>query len=262
MGADEQPDHSGEPQSGDVELGDVRRIAEEIERANARLASQEPTRKPAVLPNGPRQPTPSGPSLPPTAPSGVAGSYSWVRDWDHLEAGFCLLVTDRPDPADVLRLVVPDSAMPLMSSSEATAWVERMADSDAGALFKILEAKPVQAGTLVFEAWGGYTASVDGVPRRLSEEGHAVAVVQLTSNRDMSFEWARNGEVIRHFDPFLYEAGSLGVPLPEEASLDFGHSSAQAVVSSFVLIERLTDTRITQDLIDARADTVCLALPW
>lgn len=259
MGTEDQPDQAGEPKSGDDELAELERIAEEIERANAGRTPEEPMAKPAVLPDAPRQPVAPART---ERPSGPAESYAWIRDWEQLEAGFCLLVTDRPDPVEVLGLLVPDPATPLMSSLEAPTWAKRMIDSGAAAMLTILEAKPVAAGTLVFEGWGGYTASVDGVPQRLSEHGHAAAVVQLTSNLDMSFKWAQDGEVIRRFDPFLYEAGSFGAVLAEEADLEFGQSAAQAVASSFALIERLTGARITQDLIEAQADTLCLGIPW
>ena len=188
MGTEDQPDQAGEPKSGDDELAELERIVEEIERANAGRAPEEPMAKPAVLPDAPRQRVAPART---ERPSGPAESYAWIRDWEQLEAGFCLLVTDRPDPVEVLGLVVPDPATPLMSSLEAPTWAKRMIDSGAAAMLTILEAKPVAAGTLVFEGWGGYTASVDGVPQRLSEHGHAAAVVQLTSNLDMSFKWSQ-----------------------------------------------------------------------
>ncbi len=88
----------------------------------------------------------------------------------------------------------------------------------------------------------GWTASTPETIARLSEWGEALNVF-WNVNAVMSFSYARNGTLVRQFDPLLYDDG--GKPLPEEADLPWGTDEPRA--SSLALMERLSGAHIERD---------------
>jgi hypothetical protein len=61
----------------------------------------------------------------------------------------------------------------------------------------------------------------------------------------MRFTLARDGRVVRVFDPLLYDHPSVGDPLIEEANLPFGqpHAALQAAANLFEQVSGIQPTR-------------------
>ncbi len=105
---------------------------------------------------------------------------------------------------------------------------------------------PVQAAEVgdwvVLVEPNGFQTSLPGTLAALSRGGVAVAVF-WNVNMDMSVGVARDGAVVRSFDPLLFGVGGQGEPLPQEEGLPFGPDGA-ARPAALELAERLTGVRI------------------
>lgn len=105
---------------------------------------------------------------------------------------------------------------------------------------------PVQAAEVrdwvVLVEPNGFQASLPKTIAALSRGGIAVAVL-WNVNMHMSVAVARDGVVVRSFDPLLFGAGAQGEPLPQEEGLPFGPEGA-ARPAALALAERLTGVRI------------------
>lgn len=103
----------------------------------------------------------------------------------------------------------------------------------------------------------GWATSLPELLARLSARGQAVNVF-WNVNAVMSFGLARNGAVVRQFDPLLYDDG--GDPLPEELDLPFGEPG-RVMAASLVLLTRLTGVRVERAwLLDRRRTTYVIPL--
>ena len=178
-----------------------------------------------------------------------ADPYVWAEEWQGL--GYCLLVVDRPDEADVLGRLIRRPATAAMTPSEAAAWIEHESLDASAPYVTVAAAARVGSWTVVVEG-NGFEATTPGTPERLTDAGHRAGVIYRSVNADMQFIWARDGRIVRSFDPLLYDLPGLGDVLPEEDGLPFGPGSPTA--SSFALLERLTALRLTQELLDDRSD--------
>jgi hypothetical protein len=103
----------------------------------------------------------------------------------------------------------------------------------------------VQVGELdgwivVVEPNSSAAARTDTVVR-LSRGGTAVCV-SWNVNFDMNFVLARDGELVRRFDPLGPQVEPLGQPLPEEEGLPFGFPG-EPERAALMLAERLTGIR-------------------
>ena len=105
---------------------------------------------------------------------------------------------------------------------------------------------PVQAAEVgdwvVLVEPNGFQASLPTTIAALSRAGTAISVF-WNVNRHMSVAVARDGTVVRSFDPLLFGVGAQGEPLPQEEGLPFGQEGA-AVPAALELAERLTGVRI------------------
>lgn len=90
----------------------------------------------------------------------------------------------------------------------------------------------------------GYLTSLPGTVAALSVGGSAISVY-WNVNALMRFTVARDGVVVRSFDPLLFDLGPEGEPLPEERGLTFG-VDATVRQSALELAARLTGIRIDQ----------------
>ena len=88
----------------------------------------------------------------------------------------------------------------------------------------------------------GWITSLPEVLARLSSRAQAVSVF-WNVNAVMSFGLARNGSVVRQFDPLLYDDG--GERLSEELDLPFGQPGSVRA-ASLLLLTRLTGVRVEQ----------------
>ncbi|MGN6378998.1 MAG: DUF6461 domain-containing protein [Gaiellales bacterium] len=101
-------------------------------------------------------------------------------------------------------------------------------------------------GAVVCVESNGWAGVDDARACRLSAGGCSVAAYRSV-NADMQFVFARRGEIIRSFDPLLYDSSGA---LAEEAGLPFGHPGSPTA-AAFALIERLTGAGLTREwLID------------
>ena len=91
----------------------------------------------------------------------------------------------------------------------------------------------------------GYAAGGPDVVARLSRGGTAVSLF-WTINAAMGFTLARDGVVVRAFDPLLFTLGPEGDPLPEEVGLAFGEPGEPLVQHALTLAERLTGVRLDE----------------
>jgi hypothetical protein len=77
----------------------------------------------------------------------------------------------------------------------------------------------------------------------------------------MSFAWAIDGQMVRRFDPYLYDDTFqwIGPKLPEEDGLPFGdyESTKPAMMA---LVERLTGYRLTETVLADTASRMAVGL--
>ena len=96
---------------------------------------------------------------------------------------------------------------------------------------------------LVLVEPNGYLTTMSETAAALSAGGMAVSVF-WNVNRLMNLVLAREGAVIRRFDPLLFASTAWGEPLPEEAGLVFGEVEPSPLIAALELTERLTGVRV------------------
>lgn len=111
----------------------------------------------------------------------------------------------------------------------------------------------VTDGWTVLVEPNGYVCSQDSVLVDLSAGGRAVTVF-WNVNLDSRFGYARDGVLVRVFDPVL-GTSEVGDPLPEEASA----ADEQPIHAALALAEALTGVQVTQAwlLDEARPTVTC-----
>lgn len=140
---------------------------------------------------------------------------------------------------EVLDIIVPNPATPLLPAIEASHWAMSV---DAMSLPTVVWAIDVDGCVVSYEK-NGYQAVADEVVKRLSLEGHT-AVLHYSINADSTFAYAARGRIVRTFDPVIYDEPAQdwqGGRLPEEHLLDFETAPVGATLR---LIERLTDVSL------------------
>jgi Family of unknown function (DUF6461) len=174
-----------------------------------------------------------------------ARSYDWIEEWH--DWGCCIALVDGLKPEEALRRLVHRPMTTVGRVDVARAWAERQDGPNYGCS---IEATTLDGWTVIVES-NGYQATLEESLRRLSK-GTRAAVVYWSVNMDMSFQWAIDGDVVRHFDPLLYDnPGWQGEPLSEEQGLPFATAESQA--AAMACAERLTGVRLTHQFLDDRA---------
>jgi hypothetical protein len=84
----------------------------------------------------------------------------------------------------------------------------------------------------------GWVLTTDHIAERLSV-GTSLVSVYWNTNSLMQVTVARAGQIIRRFDPLLYDQPAIGEPLPEERDLPFG-KPGDCTRAAVALQERLT----------------------
>jgi hypothetical protein len=162
------------------------------------------------------------------------GEYAWVerprgRDTGNpctAESG-CITVALSAGERDVLDALGADgSAVVQRTFHEAElVWSE--------------EATPVQVWTdgssTVLVEPNGYLASLSDCLEKIARKGEAVSVF-WNVNGQMQVMVARDGAVVREFDPLMYDAGDA---LPEEAGLPFD-TEEHALAAALAFLARRT----------------------
>lgn len=178
-----------------------------------------------------------------------ADTFAWADDWEGL--GFCLAVVDLPDPPEVLRRLIRRPATPVMTPTETSAWIDQESRNGTAPYVTVAGATQLGSWTVVVEG-SGFEATTPGTPEQLTRGGYRAGVIYRSVNSDMQFVWASDGEVVRSFDPLLYDTPGVGDPLAAEDGLRFGVGSPTA--SAFALLGRLTGLSLTQEFLDDRSD--------
>lgn len=153
--------------------------------------------------------------------------------WADEVPALCLTFAEGMSPAQVESELGGDPA------TRRTATFAEAADAqDFAAERFAVQFGEVDGWTVVVEP-NGYVCSQDAVLRALSANGRA-AMVFWNVNRDSRFGYARNGTLVRVFDPVL-GTGEVGDPLPEEAGLP---AATQPMPAALMLAEALTGVTV------------------
>lgn len=176
--------------------------------------------------------------------------YAWTEGFVATVA----LVKGCP-PAQALEIIGADRATSVASAQEIREWVD---EQEYPAYGTAIEAGVIGDWTFVLES-GGYQAT--SFAEQLSEGGEAVVIYQSV-NADSSFQYARNGTVIRSFDPLLTHMPQEGEPLPEEEGIAFpGEGDGlHPMRGSFLLAERLTGIRLTEADLTGPSDRIAVGM--
>jgi Family of unknown function (DUF6461) len=173
-------------------------------------------------------------------------------EWADGVPAVCLTFVEGLSPEQVERRLGADPG-----SRRSTTFEQAVEDQDfVGERFAI-QVGVIDGWTVLVEP-NGYVCSQDAVLADLSTEGRAVMVF-WNVNLDSRFGYAREGVLVRVFDPVL-RTSEVGDPLPEEA----GTADGQPIHAALALAEALTGVRVTGAwlLDEARPTVTCpLAAP-
>lgn len=175
----------------------------------------------------------------------TAERYAWVEDWEG--EGFCVALVGASSARDVLAAMVPDPDLAMGQARDVRAWAREQQLPNYG---NAVEAAELGRWVVSVEE-NGFLAMHADVLRRLSE--HRTAIVLFRNvNAVMRFVCAREGSVIRAFDPLLYDDRSswIGEPLAQERDLDFGVGAPMAC--AFALAERVSGVTLTREFLESR----------
>jgi hypothetical protein len=179
--------------------------------------------------------------------------YAWTESGDGFVATVALVKGCSPTRA--LEIIGAGRATPVASAQEIREWA---GEQQLPAYGTAVEAGVIGDWTLVLES-GGYQATQ--LAEQLSEGGEAV-VIYRSINADSSFQYARNGTMIRSFDPLLPQMSQEGEPLPEEEGIAFPGEGDELypMRGSFLLAERLTGIRLTEDDLTGPGDRIAVGI--
>jgi hypothetical protein len=162
--------------------------------------------------------------------------YAWVEHAPALDA-YCLTVVLGADPGGVLEAFAADPG----SRRELTLAGQRSLAAPYPGGGNDTVSVDVLAGAVVCAEANGWAGQHLPRAAALSSAGPYVSWY-ASVNADMTVLYARDGALVRDFDPLLYDAEGA---LPEEAGLPFGLEHPGA--SAFAVAERLTGVRIERD---------------
>ncbi|MEI6666485.1 MAG: DUF6461 domain-containing protein [Chloroflexota bacterium] len=178
----------------------------------------------------------------------AANGFGWAAEIPAL----CLTFLEGMSPAEVESQLCGDP------TTRHTATFAEAADAqDYAAERFALQFGEVDGWTVIVEP-NGYVCSQDAVLEALSANGPA-AMVFWNVNMDSRFGYARNGALVRVFDPVL-GTGEVGDPLPEEAGLP---AATEPIPAALMLAEALTGVTVDGPwVLDRERPTVtCPLLP-
>lgn len=175
-------------------------------------------------------------TLPFTRPGGEPKDpdrpYAWV-DGDRLGEGYQVVSVPGMTAVEALRIIDP---------------IREVTSSDE---LRGVVIDELDGGVVLFTYW----LIPDRYLRELSRGG-IVASFGNTVNGDYHILVARDGKVVRSFDPFMDEDYMPSKPLPEEEGLDLEYDTGPA---SWALLERLTSMHLSPDWLDQDRPTYLLA---
>lgn len=182
----------------------------------------------------------------------VSESDGWRVDQGTLSELNALLPFTRPggepkDPDRPYAWAAGDAApegyqvvsVPGMTASEALAVLDPLREVESPDAPRGVVVDDLDGGVVLFTHW----LIPDRYVRELSRGGIAASYGN-TVNGDDHVLVARDGKLVRSFDPFLDENFLATAPLPQEEGLDLEYDTEPA---AWTLLERLTKLHITQD---------------
>lgn len=184
------------------------------------------------------------------------GRYRWVDERSDVLDALSLTVC-QPASDSLIEVLAPRSTLPMpLAYAEALDATFALDDYAWGSLLVQLDQLD---GWTVFIEPSGWAASMPEVVARLSRGGVAVNVF-WNVNANMSACLARDGQVVRQFDPLLYEAGDS--PLAEEQGLPFGDPAAPLRAASVAFLARISGVDFDQAwLLSPRRPTFVVPVP-
>lgn len=173
-----------------------------------------------------------------------APDYSWAEAADEALSALTITLVE-PDDGTAIRALEPRSKYPQpMTFEQALDAAFALPDFAYGAVVVQTDAR--QGWGALIEPCGWVSSDADRLAA-LSANGTALSVF-WNVNANMQFGLARNGSLVRLFDPLLYDAGDA---LPEES--EFGWGTGQPRASALGLMERLSGVRIDREWLLAPA---------
>ena len=176
----------------------------------------------------------------------ATGPPPWQRyeetEDDIVPEAFCLMVVQGAETDQILAAFAAERA-PVVTGTFGQAW-ELVAQSEPDvdvtyigqwAVTGLIQV--IGAGESMIVVDEGATGTWKGIAERASAAG-VCAAFSTDINAHMSVMLARDGRVVRDFDPLL-DVSMVGDPLPEEADLPFGDADDPCAMS-LLLIERWT----------------------
>jgi hypothetical protein len=169
--------------------------------------------------------------------------YAWLdEDESDVVMAACLGVAVGATRETVLRSFDAEDDLGVMTLADA--WSR----SESGFGSDVVQVAEVDSGIVTIEPNGWH--GVDGrVATDLSRDG-SYAAFFWNVNAQMRFVYARNGVVVREFDPLLYDEGEQAAPaLAEERDLPFPRDDSLALTprrAALALLDLLTGVQVTR----------------
>lgn len=178
--------------------------------------------------------------------------YAWVED-DVYSSGYTVIFVRGLSVPQVLRALggIQRDAGALDHEGVWDVYDEGM-DPETYAAPTVVTAAEHDGGVVVFAPFGHYVG-----PRQMRalSRGGVAATYGNTVNGDDHIVVAREGKVLRNFDPFLDDSYDKNGPLPEEKGLDLEYDTGPA---SWTLLERLTSIHVTREWLEGPQPTYVL----
>jgi hypothetical protein len=171
-------------------------------------------------------------------------SYAWTEAGDGPFAlGATVTLVRNCSPERALEVLAPRRATPVAPAQVVRDWAEQQDYQNYGTA---VEAGEIGGWTVVVE-FNGYQATDRTLLEELSQDGEAVVIFRNV-NAVSSFQYAKNGIIVREFDPLLPHMDQAGEPLPEEQGIAFPGKDGELhpMLGAFLLAERLTGIRLTE----------------
>jgi hypothetical protein len=184
--------------------------------------------------------------------------YAWTES-DHgpFALGAAVALVNGCSPARALDVLGAGRATRVAPARAVRDWA---AQQDYQHYGTAVEAGEISGWTIIVEL-SGCQATVPGLLEELSQDGEAVVIFQNV-NAVSSFQYAKNGTIVRAFDPLLPDMGQTGDPLPEEHGIAFPgeNDELHPMPGAFLLAERLTGLRLTEADLSEPGDRIAVGI--
>jgi hypothetical protein len=216
----------------------------------------QPTRASSTAPTRSANPAATG-KKGVTAPREVwLRRYGWAEGDNLLSNAATFSLVQGLTPEQALRILAPHPATKIESVPAAQRWELRQPYRPSGPNAQLIVAQRRAGWTMILED-NGFEATE--VAARLSRSGRAV-VIYNNVNALTSFQYARQGRVLRYFDPLLYSNYGPGKRLRQERGISFGHSPWPYIAQSLLLAERITGLRVRPSDLDLNTYPIAIGV--